>query len=81
LSVATRTLCVTARNGARIERVFQRNKHQRRLQRCRTNKNSVGDFRDITRTFAALIRSQLTTCLSRDAPTRGMLGTILAWRT
>jgi hypothetical protein len=49
LSVATRTLCVTARNGARIERVFQRNKHQRRLQRCRTNENGLGDFGEITR--------------------------------
>src|SRR5713101_338433 len=36
----------------------------------------AGDFRDITRTFAALIRSQLTTCLSSDALTRGLCGTV-----
>src|SRR5256885_14731182 len=38
----------------------------------------AGDFRDITRTFAALIRSQLITCLSSDALTRGLCGTVWA---
>ena len=37
-----------------------------------------GDFRDITRTFAALIRSQLTTCLASDALT-GIVRDCLSW--
>jgi hypothetical protein len=56
--------------------VFQRNKHQRRLHRCRTNENGLGDFGEITRAFAALIRSQQCTRKSSDAPTRGLFGIV-----
>jgi len=44
--------------------------------RCRTDENGVGDFGEITRAFAALIRSQPSTRLWGDALTREMFGTI-----
>jgi hypothetical protein len=39
----------------------------------------AGDFRDITRTFAALIRFQLTAFPSSDALTRGIVRDCLGW--
>jgi len=49
---------------------------QTQAHRGRTNKNSVGDFGEITRAFVALFRSQQCTCKSSDALMRGMIGIV-----